>query len=141
VTGGYAAPQAAIKANTPLSRRWPRHGTSPQRSNERQRSDVLRTRKRDCHLGTSCSPSGPVSVRTTGLVSISVDDEVRRRGTTKKQAEVEGALEVSKDVLHDHEMGLTRVVHVEAHLLDLVGNVETSESEVLESQNQAAVGS
>jgi hypothetical protein len=82
-----------------------------------------------------------VSVRTTGLVSISVDDEVRRRGTTKKQAEVEGALEVPKDVLHDHEMGLTRVVHVEAHLLDLVGNVETSESEVLESHNQAAVGS
>jgi hypothetical protein len=28
--------------------------------------------------------SGPVSVRTTGPVSISVDDEVQRRGTVKK---------------------------------------------------------
>jgi hypothetical protein len=49
--------------------------------------------------------SGPTSVRTIGPVSISADIEVRRRGTTKKQAVVEGALEVSKDVLHDREMG------------------------------------
>jgi hypothetical protein len=29
--GGCAAPQAADEANTLLPRRWPRHGTSPQR--------------------------------------------------------------------------------------------------------------
>jgi hypothetical protein len=51
----------------------------------------------------------------------------------KKQAEVEGALEVPKDVLRNREMGLTRVVHVEAHLLDRVGNDEPGEGEVLES--------
>jgi hypothetical protein len=41
----------------------------------------------------------------------------------KKQALVEGALKVPKDALHNHEMGPTRVMHVEAHLLDRVGNV------------------
>jgi hypothetical protein len=74
-----------------------------------------------------------VSVGTTSPVSISVDDEVRRRGAVKKQAVVEGALEVPKDVLHDREMGLMGVVHVEAHLLDRVGNVRSSQGEVLES--------
>jgi hypothetical protein len=65
---------------------------------------------------------------------------VRRRGTAKKQAEVEGALEVPKDALCGREMGLMRVVHVEAHLLDRVGNVGPGEGEVLESPSQAAVG-
>jgi hypothetical protein len=50
----------------------------------------------------------------------------------KKQAVVEGALEVPKDALHDREMGLTGVVHVEAHLLDRIGNVGPGEGEVLE---------
>jgi hypothetical protein len=54
---------------------------------------------------------------------------------------VEGALEVPKDVLRSHEIGLTRVVHVEAHLLDRVGNVGPSEGEVLESPGQATIGS
>jgi hypothetical protein len=59
----------------------------------------------------------------------------------KKQAEVEGALEVPKDALRGRGMGLTGVVHVEAHLLDRVGNVGPGEGEVLESPNQAPIGS
>jgi hypothetical protein len=51
--------------------------------------------------------SGSTNVETTGPVSISIDNEVQRRGTVKKQAEVDGALEVPKDVLRSHEMGLT----------------------------------
>jgi hypothetical protein len=85
--------------------------------------------------------SGLASVGTTDPYNINVDDEVRRRGTANKQAEVEGALEVPKDVLRGHEMELTRVVHVEAHLLDRVGNVGPGEGEVLESPSQVAVGS
>jgi hypothetical protein len=54
---------------------------------------------------------------------------------------VEGALEVPKDALRGREMGLTGVVHVEAHLLDRVGNVRPGEGEVLESPSQVAVGS
>jgi hypothetical protein len=65
--------------------------------------------------------SGPASVETTDPVSITVGDEVRRRGIKK--------------------MGLTGVMHVEAHLLDHVGNVGPSEGEVLKSPSQAAVGS
>jgi hypothetical protein len=42
-------------------------------------------------------------------------------------------LEVPKDALHDREMGLMRVVHVEAHLLDHVVNVGLGEGEVLKS--------
>jgi hypothetical protein len=38
-------------------------------------------------------------------------------------------------------MGLTRVVHVEAHLLDHVGNVRPDKGEVLESPSQVVVGS
>jgi hypothetical protein len=54
---------------------------------------------------------------------------------------VEGAPEVLKDALHGREMGLTGVVHVEAHLLDHVGNVRYGEGEVLESPNKATIGS
>jgi hypothetical protein len=60
---------------------------------------------------------------TTRPVDISVDDELRRKGATKKQTVVEGALEVADDPLHSREMGLLRVVHVKAHLLDRVGDV------------------
>jgi hypothetical protein len=87
------------------------------------------------------SRSEPMSVRTTDPVSISVDDKVRRRGMTKKQTVVEGALEVPKDALHNREIRLTWVVHIEAHLLDRVSNVRPGEGEVLESPSQAAVGS
>jgi hypothetical protein len=59
----------------------------------------------------------------------------------KKQAVVEGALEVPKDALRDREMGLTGVVHVEAHLLDHVGNIGPGEGEVLENHSHVAVGS
>jgi hypothetical protein len=83
---------------------------------------------------------GLVSVRTTRPVSVSVDNELRRRGTVKKQAIVEGALEVAKDPLRSGEMVLPRVVHVEAHLLDRVRDVEPDEGEVLESPDQATVG-
>jgi hypothetical protein len=84
--------------------------------------------------------SGPAGVGTTGTFSISVDNEVWRRGTAKKQAVVKGALEVPNNVLRGREMWLTGVVHVEAHLLDRVGNLGPGEGEVLESPIQAAVG-
>jgi hypothetical protein len=38
-------------------------------------------------------------------------------------------------------MRLTRVMHVEVHLLDHIGNVERREGEVLESPTLTAVGS
>jgi hypothetical protein len=59
----------------------------------------------------------------------------------KKQTEVEGALEVMEDVLRCRKMGLTRIEHVEVHLLDHIGDVRPGEGEVLESPSQATVGS
>jgi hypothetical protein len=61
---------------------------------------------------------------TTRLVSISVDDELGRRGATN-EAVVEGALEVAEDALYNSEMGLTGVVHVKAHLLHRVDDVRS----------------
>jgi hypothetical protein len=58
----------------------------------------------------------------------------------KKHAVVEGALEVPEDALHGREMGVTGVVHVEAHLLYRIGNVKPGEGEVLESLGQAVIG-
>jgi hypothetical protein len=55
------------------------------------------------------------------------------RETTKKQTMVEGDLEVVENALHSHEMGLTRIVHVEARLLDRIGDIKHVEGEVMES--------
>ena len=57
-----------------------------------------------------------------------------------KKAEVEGTPEISQDSLHGGEVRLTEVVHVEAHLLDGVGDVEAGEGEVLESPDESPVG-
>jgi hypothetical protein len=54
---------------------------------------------------------------------------------------VEGDLDVLKDAFRGREMGLMGVVHMEAHLLDRVGNIRPGEGEVLESPSQAVVGS
>jgi hypothetical protein len=85
--------------------------------------------------------SGPASVGTTNPVNVSVDDVFRRRGVTKKQVVIEGALEVVEDALCGSEMLLMRVVHVKAHLLDCVTNVKPGEGELLESLGQVTVGS
>jgi hypothetical protein len=81
--------------------------------------------------------SGPTSVGTTRPVS--VDDELRRRDTTKKQVVVGGALEVVKNALHTNEMALTRVVHVKVYMLNCV-DVRPDEGEVPDGPNQATVG-
>jgi hypothetical protein len=79
------------------------------RLSARTGGDVLTLRRPGDEVVTQehrVARSGPASVGTTGPVSISVDDEVRRRGVAKKQAVVEGALEVPKDALRGYEMGL-----------------------------------
>jgi hypothetical protein len=72
------------------------------------------------------SPKWTDNVGTTCPINVNVNDEVRHRGTVKKQVVVKGVLEVAKDALHSHEMGLVEVVDVEAHLLDYIGEVAVS---------------
>jgi hypothetical protein len=53
---------------------------------------------------------------------------------------VKDALEVVEDALHNSEMGLVRILHVETHLLDRV-DVRFGKDEVLDSPDQALVDS
>jgi hypothetical protein len=73
-------------------------------------------------------------------LTVSVHDELDRRGVTEKRVVVRGALEVEKNVLHNSEMALTRVMHVKVHLLNNV-DVRPGECEVPEGPDQATVGS
>jgi hypothetical protein len=59
----------------------------------------------------------------------------------KKPIVVKGTLEVPNDALPGPELGLMGVMHVEAHLLDHVGDFRLGEGEVLESPGYVAVGS
>jgi hypothetical protein len=59
----------------------------------------------------------------------------------EKQTVIEGALEVVKDLLRSREMRLSRIMYVEAHLLNHVGDVRPGEGKVLKSPNQVMVGS
>jgi hypothetical protein len=45
-------------------------------------------------------------------------------------------LQLTQTVLHHDEVGLPRVIHVEADLLDGVGDVEVDEHQVLEDTNE-----
>jgi hypothetical protein len=73
------------------------------------------------------------SVWTTGPVSVHVDDEVRVARTTQKKTIVWRPLKIAQDALHDRQMGLPRVVHVQTDLLHDVGDVGPCECQVLES--------
>jgi hypothetical protein len=57
----------------------------------------------------------------------------------EKDPEVKGATQVPQDPLHRDEVRLQRVVHVEADLLDDVGDVWPSEDEVLQCPGKASV--
>jgi hypothetical protein len=73
-----------------------------------------------------------VRVWTAHKVGISVDAKLRGRGSAEKEPEVDGATQVPQDALHRGEVRLLRVVHVEAHLLDDVGDVWPGEDEVMQ---------
>jgi hypothetical protein len=53
---------------------------------------------------------------------------------------VEGSTEVAQDPLESGKVGLPWGVHVQAHLLDDVGDVGSGEGHVLEGVSQALVG-
>jgi hypothetical protein len=78
-----------------------------------------------------------VTVWTTGLVSIRVDDEVRAARTTQKKTVVWRPLKIAHGTLHGCQMGLPRVVHMQTDLLHGVGDVGPCEYRVLESSYNA----
>ena len=76
-------------------------------------------------------------VRTADPVGFGVDEVGGCRAS--KGSEVDGALEIPHDPLHIGEMWLPRGVHMEAHLLDDVGDVGTGEDEVLQGPDKTPV--
>lgn len=77
------------------------------------------------------SGGGPTYVRTTGPIDICVDNKVGDRRSSK-EVEVGSSPDVPQDQLHSGEMWLPRGVHMEAHLLDGVGDVGPGEDKVLQ---------
>jgi hypothetical protein len=65
--------------------------------------------------------------------------KLRGRGPAYKEPEVEGATQVPQDPVHRGEVRLPRVVHVEAHLLDGIGDVGPGEDEVLKCPGNAPI--
>lgn len=52
---------------------------------------------------------------------------------------MQSAPQVTQNPLHSRKVGLTRSMHVKAHLLYRIGDVQPSESEILQSSNEAPV--
>jgi hypothetical protein len=82
---------------------------------------------------------GSMCVGTTDLVSVGVDDEVGGRRSSKKKAEVGGALDVPQDPLHRGEMWLPRGMQMEAHLLNGIGDVVAGEDEVMQGPSKTQI--
>ena len=82
---------------------------------------------------------GPPGVRAAGPIGISVDNELRGGGARDDKTIVDGALKIAEDPLSCSKMSLPRIVHVQADLLDCIGDVGAGEGEVLKSTRKAAV--
>jgi hypothetical protein len=126
--GGCAAPEADDGASTPPPRYWLRCGTLPQHSSGRQRSGAWRIRRRGCHLATLHNPRWTDECRDNP----SSRRQCRRTTWTERCGEEAG---------HSREVWLSRVMDVEAHLLDRVGDFRPDEDEALESPDNAMVAS
>jgi hypothetical protein len=63
------------------------------------------------------------SVRTASPVGVGVDDHVRAGRTAQQQAEVRCPTKIAQDALHGRQVGLPRVMHVQADLLHGISDV------------------
>jgi hypothetical protein len=62
-------------------------------------------------------------VLATDPVTIGVDNELGRQGPVEKKLVVKSALKVPKNPLHISKIRLLRMMHVEAQLLNNIGDV------------------
>jgi hypothetical protein len=60
-----------------------------------------------------------VCVRATRSVRISVDCQFRGGRISQEESKIQGTSEITPNVLHGSEVGLTGIIHVEADLLDV----------------------
>jgi hypothetical protein len=78
------------------------------------------------------------SVRTSSPVSVGVHDKVGEVQAARKETVIWHPLEVAQDVFHGRQMRLPRVVHVQTNLLYSVGDVGSSERQVLQGACDAS---
>jgi hypothetical protein len=116
-------------------------GTRPRHWSGIQPAGASMTRRRDCPRGTRHNPRWTCACLDSPPSRHRVDAKLHGRVPAEKEPEVDGATQVPQDALHRGEMRLPRVMHVEAHLLDGVGDVRPSEDEVLQGPNKASVAS
>ncbi|CAN6182646.1 unnamed protein product [Urochloa humidicola] len=80
------------------------------------------------------------SVRTASPVSIRVDNQLGGGRPVKSKPVVNSAPEVAQEPLHSSEMRLPRIMHVKTDLLNSIGDIWPSESEVQQSSSNTLVG-
>jgi hypothetical protein len=69
-------------------------------------------------------------VRVAIPVSIGVDNKLGWCESPKEKIEVDGAAKVVKNLPDNNEVWLLRIMHMKAHLLNNIGDIWPSESEV-----------
>jgi hypothetical protein len=91
----------------------------------------LRTRRQGWRPETRCSQRWINACQATDSINVCVDDRLRSRRGPNKKTIIEDTVEVAKNPLRSGEVGLPRGVHVKAPVLDCVGDVGSSEGEIL----------
>jgi hypothetical protein len=66
---------------------------------------------------------GAMSVRAASPVGVGVDDQVGAGRAVQQQAEVRRPTKIAQDALHGRQVGLPRVVHMQADLLHGISDV------------------
>jgi hypothetical protein len=80
---------------------------------------------------------GATSVWAASPVGVGVDDQVGAGRAAQQQAKVRRRTKIAQDALHGRQVGLPRVVHVQADLLHDISDVGPCERQVLEGSSNA----
>ena len=83
--------------------------------------------------------SGAPCARAASLIGITVGNEVGRERGRQRETQSRGVADVPKNPLHQVPVSVARSVHVEAHLLDGIPHVRSSERQVLKRANDGAI--
>jgi hypothetical protein len=89
----------------------------------------------------SVARGGAASIRAASPIRISVDDEPIWRNLGNDKTKVEGSLKVSKNPFSSNKVIFPGIMHVQADLLDSIGNIRPGEGQILKCTTKAAIGS
>jgi hypothetical protein len=82
--------------------------------------------------------SGLASIGAPGPISITVDHKLICGLSMKKNTKIQSALKIAENTLQGNHVRLSRIMHMEADLLNCIRNIRASECQVLQSTGQAA---